>query len=285
MADSSNVRIPRGGGGSSPSFLSTKVAGIPLWLVLAVVVVAVIVYEKKKSSATTTTTKPSATSNQAGANAANQGAPGGQGYGTYGPGNALELGLAANAQAPTTNSQWEANAEAILVGEGYPFVQIQSALNQYLSGGVLSSVQQEIVNAAFVAAGPAPSPPTAPPVGSASPPTATAPPTVTTPTPAPPAPVTATASGSGYTTGFGSNVSASGEQYEELQANQPLIPGQVYYVQDVPGQFIPTAPYFAGANSSGQDWATAGGYASGTPLYSQLSAGALSTSTPAPSVA
>jgi hypothetical protein len=188
MPDTSNVKLPRGGNGSTqaaPSnFLSQKVAGVPVWIALAVVSVAIFVYLQKKKTTTTTAAKtPTAT----------QGATG---TGISGPTNYLEQGLAANAQAATTNAQWEANAEAVLNGYGYPFVQVQAALNQYLAGGVLSSIQSEIVNAAIEAVGAPPNPPAAPPVSVTTP-------APTTPTPVPPAttaPAPATTTPSNYST-------------------------------------------------------------------------------------
>jgi hypothetical protein len=157
---------PSGGG----SFLNQKIAGVPLWIVFAVAGVAIFVYLQKKKSTTTTGKTATATGTQAGYGEAGQGAAGGVGpAGISGPVNYLEQALNANAQAATTNPQWEANAEAVLNGYGYPFVQVQAALNQYLAGGVLSSVQQEIVNAAIEAVGAPPSAPTQAPVGTATP--------------------------------------------------------------------------------------------------------------------
>lgn len=165
--------------------------GVPVWIVLGVVVVGLIVYEKKKSSTSTKATASTATGTQAGYGAAGQGAPGGLGYGLTGPQNLLEQSLQANAGQATTNPQWEANAESVLVGYGYPFVQVQSALNVYLAGGTLSSVQREIVNAAIEAVGAPPSPPGST-ASTASPTTATpATATPVAPTQAAPAPAAA----------------------------------------------------------------------------------------------
>jgi hypothetical protein len=168
VPDNSGIRRPASPVQGQPNFLSQKIAGIPVWAILVVVAVGVYVYlEKKKKTTTATTT----TSTAAGTTTSP----------VTGPVNYLEQGLAANASAATTNPQWEANAEAVLNGYGYPFVQVQAALNQYLAGGVLSSIQQEIVNAAIEAVGAPPSPPATAPTGTSNPqPT---PPATSTPSP------------------------------------------------------------------------------------------------------
>jgi hypothetical protein len=135
---------------------------------MVVIVAAVVIYEKRKNAAAPAAATVGGAAPGGYGSAAN-GAPGGFGTGVSGPQTSLEYALAANAGQATTNPQWEANAESVLVGEGYPYVQIQSALNQYLSGGVLSSIQQEIVNAAILAVGAPPSPPSTQASSTASP--------------------------------------------------------------------------------------------------------------------
>jgi hypothetical protein len=176
MATSDTPISHRGSG--KPSGLATKVGPFPLWVYMVVIIAAVYIYEKKKKAAATTPAAPSASGGTPGGyGSAANGAPGDLGTGVSGPQTMLEYALAANAGQATTNPQWEANAESVLVGQGYPYVQIQSALNQYLSGGVLSSIQQEIVNAAILAVGQPPSPPSTQAASTASP-TVAAPPVV-----------------------------------------------------------------------------------------------------------
>jgi hypothetical protein len=224
-----------------------------VWVLLAVVAVGVVVYLKKKSSTTTATTTKKATGTAAGYGEAGQGAPGGQGGGISGPTNYLEQALNANAASATTNPQWEANAEAVLQGYGYPFVQVQAALNQYLAGGVLSSVQQEIVNAAIEAVGAPPSAPTTPPAGTATP--------VTTSTGWSP-PTGETQSGSGF--------SLPGETL----AGGYEAPGQSAYYTEDGVTYVPFA-------SPAAQWAAA---TAGTPIYQQTSPGVFTLTTPSTGV-
>lgn len=148
MATAPKTPAPKSGGFN----LTNKVGPFPIWVYMVAVLVGVYVYEKKKKSTPAT---PASASTGAGT-----GAGGTPGTGVAGPQSQLADYLAANASAATTNPQWEANAESVLVGEGYSYIQVQSALNQYLAGGVLSSVQQELVNAAIEAVGAPPSAPT-----------------------------------------------------------------------------------------------------------------------------
>lgn len=168
--DSSSTPAPKGGNTgtakSSGGFLMAKIGPFPVIVYLIVAGVAVYVLVQKKKSAATTTAAPASTTDQSGTQ---------PGQGVSGPQSQIAQYLAANASAATTNPQWEANAEAVLVGEGYPYVQIQSALNTYLAGGVLSSIQQEIVNAAIEAVGAPPSAPTTQPASTNSPTVATPP--------------------------------------------------------------------------------------------------------------
>jgi hypothetical protein len=142
--------VPGQSASSGTNVLNQKFGPFPLWVYLAAVGVGLYAYEKHKGTTSTTPkgTKSGGTSGTAGTGAATQ--------------SAVEQTLQANVQAPTTNPQWEANAESVLVGYGYPMVQVQAALNTYLAGGVLSSLQQEIVNATIEAVGAPPSPPTTP---------------------------------------------------------------------------------------------------------------------------
>lgn len=227
MADSSDVRpTPKGtpakAGGS---FITAKVGPFPVWVYMVVIVVGVYIYTQKKK---TVATAPATAANGAagGYGSAANGQPGAAGTGVSGPQTELEYALAANAGQATTNPQWEANAESVLVGQGYPYVQIQSALNNYLAGGVLSSIQQEIVNAAILAVG---QPPSAPAATAAST-TSTASPTTATPATAAPVNPQSQLSGEGYTyistPQEGSNLSAEGVPVEVAigGAGGPIVP-------------------------------------------------------------
>ena len=135
---------------------------------------------------------------------------------------ALEQSLAGNVSAPTTNPQWEANAESILVGYGYPMVQVQAALNTYLAGGVLSSIQQEIVNASIEAAGAPPSPPATNTASTASATVAPAPAAApAAPTQAAPAPA-ASAPSQSSTPGYGV-VTINGQPFIHLGQSGGLV--------------------------------------------------------------
>lgn len=189
MADSSAspARPPTATGGKASTgtnVLNQKFGPFPLWVYLAAVGIALYAYEKRKKSTTTSTSQTGASqSTAAGPVDPATGVPYSQEAGGAGAAgtSAFESLLAANAQSPQTNPQWEANAEAVLVGYGYPAVQVQSALNTYLAGGVLSSVQQEIVNAVIEAVGPPPSPPVTQTPSTNSP--TTPPPSAPSPTP------------------------------------------------------------------------------------------------------
>jgi hypothetical protein len=162
-----------------------------LWVYLAAVAVALYAYEKHKKAAGAAAPVSAAGAGTAtGAIDPNTGIPYSQETGAASE-SEVEQTLQANVQGATTNPQWEANAESVLVGYGYPDVQVQSALNTYLAGGVLSSIQQEIVNATIAAVG---GPPTAPTKTSTSSTTPSNPPTTTPakPTQGNPAPATGT---------------------------------------------------------------------------------------------
>jgi len=199
--------------------LTNKVGPFPIWVYMAVIVLALYIYEKKKS---TTAANAAATATQAQAGGANTSATG-TGVANQ---NGFEQYLQANAGTPTTNPQWEANAESVLVGYGYPAVQVQSALNTYLAGGVLSSVQQEIVNATIEAVGAPPSPPQASTASTASPTVAA----TGTATPAPPSGATPAPATSSYggaapsgSTGYGVET-INGQEYIVLGSTaQPLF--------------------------------------------------------------
>lgn len=246
-----------GGGGFS---LAKKVGPLPIWAYMAVIVVALYVYEKKKKAGTATsaatavgaTGSGSATAPAQGSDAASQ--------------SALEQSLAANVSAPTTNPQWEANAESILVGYGYPMVQVQAALNTYLAGGVLSSIQQEIVNATIEAAGAPPSPPTTP-SASASSPTVAATPVAapTPPTQAAPPPASTGTSGPGY-----GIVSIGGQSYIHLGQDG----GLVYQVSQ-------GAPVYFGGLEGVQQGATAE-HVVGTNAYTPVQYAAEVSAQPSP---
>lgn len=183
MADSSSVPGGASGGpgpakSSAAGALNQKFGPFPLWVYLLAVGVAFYAYEKKsKSTSTSASTAKGTASGGTSGTSGNVAATGAASE------SAFENYLQGNAQLATTNPQWEANAESVLVGYGYPAVQVQSALNTYLAGGTLSSVQQEIVNAVIEAVGPPPSPPTTNPTSTASPTTAA----TGTASPAPPA--------------------------------------------------------------------------------------------------
>ena len=227
---SSSGRPPAPGGGGFS--LSKKIGPLPVWVYMAVIVVALYAYEKKKKTAAGTTGTPATTAQSTGAASSTGSDAASQ--------SALEQSLAANVSAPTTNPQWEANAESILVGYGYPMVQVQAALNTYLAGGVLSSIQQEIVNASIEAAGAPPSPPATNTASTASATVAPAPaaapaaPTQTAPAPASTAPpgsaqaIIAYAESQGY-----SYVSTP------TQAQQLLKEGQTLYAVNESGQIVP----------------------------------------------
>lgn len=235
MADSSSA--PKGKPAAGGFSLTSKIGPFPVWAYMAVIVVGLYMYEKKKKASTTTTAAPATAANgQAGGfGSASSGTAGSIGTGVAGPGNDIESLLNANAGQPTTNPQWEANAEAILVGYGYPYTQVQSALNQYLSGGVLSSVQQEIVNAAIEAAGPPPSAPTTQSASTNSPTTAT--PAVATPV------APSYMQGSGFTAGNPAVVTGqNGSSYAPLASPSQIPAGaQTFYEVD-PGVFEAVTP-------------------------------------------
>jgi hypothetical protein len=217
MADSSSstARPPTATGGKASTgtnVLNQKFGPFPLWVYLLAVGIGLYALEKNKAKKTTTSMTGASQSTAAGA----QGVPD-TGAASQ---SAFESLLAANAGSPQTNPQWEANAESVLVGYGYPAVQVQSALNTYLAGGVLSSVQQEIVNAVIAAVGPPPSPPVTAPSSTASPPVA-APPTANPapPSQAAPAPAASSYGGPGYGV-----ISINGQQFIELgQAGKQLL--------------------------------------------------------------
>ena len=208
MADSSSVPAPAGGGRAVPSqpassgtnVINQKFGPFPLWVYLAAVGVGIYAYTKRKSTTAATTATGASADTTTGTTAASQ--------------SAVEQTLQANVGAATTNPQWEANAEAILVGYGYPTVQVQSALNTYLAGGVLSSLQQEIVNASIEAVGSPPSPPTAGATSPTTPPTTPSNPTE--PTTKAPAPTSTGNEPTGSTEpGYGT-ITIGGKQYAIL---------------------------------------------------------------------
>jgi hypothetical protein len=259
MTDSSSVpapgrAIPSEPASSGTNVLNQKFGPFPLWVYIAAVGVGLYAYEKHKG---TSTTPKGTASGGASGTAGTMDATGAASE------SAVEQTLQANVGAPTTNPQWEANAESVLVGYGYPTVQVQSALNTYLAGGVLSSIQQEIVNATIAAVGAPPSPPTSS-TSTGSPTTATPPtsnPTSPTTTTSNPKPATGTSGQKGFGT-----IDIGGKQYVILgEAGK-----DVYQV----GGGAPV--YFGSANSIAQGSAAEqhatqnGGYAY-TPIeYANL---------------
>lgn len=235
MADSSSgprPTAPVGGKASSgTNVINQKFGPFPLWVYLLAIGVGIYAYEKNRKSSTSK-----------GAATTPKGGTGGGTSGTQGSGaatqSAVEQTLQANVGSATSNPQWEANVESVLVGYGYPTVQVQSALNTYLAGGVLSSIQQEIVNAAIAAVGAPPSAPTAPTASTASPTVANA------GTAAPASPSLATAyvpSGSGFNSGGGTadtpTAGANGADYVPVSATQLQgYTGPTYY-EISPGNF------------------------------------------------
>lgn len=149
--------VPSQSASSGTNVLNQKFGPFPAWVYLAAVGVGIYAYTKRKGSTSSKSTT-----------AAQSGGTTGDGTGAVTQ-SAVEQTLQANAPGATTNPQWEANAESVLVGYGYPEVQVQSALNTYLAGGVLSSIQQEIVNATIAAVGAPPSPPSSNPTSTSSP--------------------------------------------------------------------------------------------------------------------
>ena len=207
MSDTSSMpnaptrAVPSQPASSGTNVLNQKYGPFPVWVYLAAVGVGLYAYEKHKGTSASASTSSGTTppTNGAATGVASEGA--------------VEQTLQANVSGATTNPQWEANAEAVLTGYGYPTVQVQSALNTYLAGGVLSSIQQEIVNATIEAVGAPPSPPSTPGTSTNSPTT----PAPTTPTPSPPSgsnppPATGTtAKNEGYGT-----ITIGGKQYAIL---------------------------------------------------------------------
>src|SRR5271169_3124894 len=238
MADSSSVPAPSPTGRAVPSqpassgtnVLNQKFGPFPLWVYLAAVGVGIYAYEKRKGSASTAKgTASGGTSGTTGNGAATQ--------------SAVEQTLQANVGAATTNPQWEANVESILTGYGYPTVQVQSALNTYLAGGVLSSLQQEIVNAAIEAAGSPPSPPSTQSTSTSSPTT----PPPTTSNPSPPSTSVPPPAGTGSE---GSTSSSDGQGVITIGGKQYIILGRAGGTQYAVGGGAPV--YFGSGNSIAQ---------------------------------
>lgn len=229
-------KAPASAGGAS-SFINQKIGPFPLWVYILAVGVGFYAYEKRKGTAPSASTKKGTTtgSQNGGVNGAGEGAA----YGS-----AVSQTLAANAPGATTNPQWEANAETVLTGYGYPTVQVQSALNTYLAGGVLSSVQQEIVNAVIEAVGQPPSPPTSTANASTASPTVAAAPAASPVQPSNVAPAPSVTdfvmSGSGYNSGNPNDptMNAAGQGFIPVSSDSQLsgYTGATYYEIE-PGQF------------------------------------------------
>jgi len=220
MPTSDAPRTPSTAAKSSGGFsLTNKVGPLPIWVYMVVIVAALYVYEKKKKAGASTATTAAAAKAAGTGIDPNTGIPYSQESTGVGQ-STFEQYLGANAGTATTNPQWEANAEAVLVGQGYPSVQVQSALNSYLAGGVLSSVQQEIVNAVISAVGAPPSAPNPPPGASGN---------------SPPVGLTGQTTGSGYGTSSGAgSVTSDGQSYSQLpgyaELNALLASGGTAYI-------------------------------------------------------
>jgi len=232
--------VPTQPASSGTNVLNQKYGPFPVWVYLAAVGIGLYAYEKHKgtSASASTTTGTTPPDNGSATGVASE--------------NAVEETLQANVGAATTNPQWEANVESVLVGYGYPTVQVQSALNTYLAGGQLSSIQQEIVNAAIEAVGAPPSPPSTTTNSPTTPPP-------TTPTPSPPTHSNPPPASTGTETpskGFGT-ITIGGKQYAILGR----AGSQVYQVGGGAPVYFGNGNSVAQGSAAEQAAAKSGGYA------------------------